>query len=312
MNDNGILDCLIVGAGPAGLTAALYLARFRRRIAVFDAGRSRAALIPVAHNFPGFPEGIGGAALLQVLATQAARYGATVTSSPVSRLQRCSNGTFLADVAATQFHTRNVILATGSVDMAPGWPNTEDAVRGGFLRYCPVCDGFEVSDRCVAVLGKGEHAVREALFVRHFTPEVTLLTGGGELVAKAESRQQLAAAGIPVLVAPLHNGFVENGQFICCFEDEQRLGFDSLYLALGCEMRSGLAKALGARCTDGGELRVDAHMQTSVPGLYAVGDVVLALSQMTVAVGQAAVAATAIHNQLRKCELADLLGQRSG
>lgn len=309
MSDVGVLDCIVVGAGPAGLTAALYLARFRRHIAVFDSGSSRAALIPLSHNFPGFPDGIGGTALLQVLTAQAARYGAVVTPARVARLQNCGDGTFLANTVAGQWRAHNVILATGSVDTAPDWPDADAAVRGGYLRYCPVCDGFEVSGRRVAVLGNGEHAVREALFVRHFTPEVTLLTGGGEPDDDAELQRQLAAAAIPVVTTPVRSGFAAGEQFICCMEDGQRLGFDSLYLALGCTMRSELATLLDARCSENGELVVDAHMQTSVPGLYAVGDVVLALSQMTVAAGQAATAATAVHNRLRHRELEAMLRQ---
>lgn len=309
MSDDRPLDCIIVGAGPAGLTAAIYLARFRRRIAVFDTGASRAALIPVSRNFPGFPDGVGGKALLQVLAGQAAHYGATVTQAEVRRLRRNGDGTFDVETDQAVLRTCNVMLATGCVDVMPDWPNTGDAVRGGYLRCCPVCDGFEVSDRRVGVLGRGEHGVREALFVRHFTPEVTLLTGGGELEAKAGSRQQLAAAGIGIVTAPVRTGFVEERQFVCCLADGERMAFDSLYLALGCTMRSELVEPLDTRRTDDGELVVDAHMQTSVPGLYAVGDVVLALNQITVAVGQAAIAATAIHNRLRQCELEQMCRQ---
>lgn len=307
MTENEVLDCIIVGAGPAGLTAAIYLARFRRRFAVFDAGASRAALIPVARNFPGFPDGIGGKALLQVLREQAARRGAAVTPAAVTRLQPCQDGTFAVAADGAQLRARSIILATGCVDVAPGWPTTEDAVRGGYLRYCPVCDGFEVIDKNIAVLGKGEHAVREALFVQHFTPEVTLLSGGGALAASAESRQKLAAAGIRVLEAPLLNGVVEADRFVCCLSDGRRLEFDSVYLALGCEMRSELAAALNVRRSGEGELVVDAHMQTSVPGLYAAGDVVLALNQITVAAGQAAIAATAVHNRLRQRDLEQML-----
>ncbi|MDF3030940.1 MAG: NAD(P)/FAD-dependent oxidoreductase [Moraxellaceae bacterium] len=312
MTDIDTLDCIVIGAGPAGLTAALYLARFRRRIAVFDAGASRAALIPVSRNFPGFPDGISGKALLQVLATQAGRYGVAVTAAQVTRLERGGDGTFLVVAGGEQLRGRYVIMATGSVDSAPEWPNAEDAVRGGYLRYCPVCDGFEVIDRKVAVLGRGEHAVREALFVQHFTRDVTLLTGGGELQVGEDSRQMLADAEVPVVMSPLCAGRAEGEQFVCSFADGSCLGFDSLYLALGCSMRSELVEPLDVRRTEEGELVVDSHMQTSVPGLYAVGDVVLALSQMTVAVGQAAIAATAIHNRLRDAELREIRARRSG
>lgn len=291
-------DCLIVGAGPAGLVAALYLARFRRGVAVLDSGRSRAALIPVSHNFPGYPDGIGGTALLQQLGRQAGRYGAVVTPGRVTRLGIDAAGGFLAATSAGEIRAACVLLATGSVDITPPWPTAADAVRGGFLRYCPVCDGYEVIDRDIAVLGRGEHGAREALFLRHFTPRVQLLTGGPARLTPA-LRDELAAAGIGVDEAAVGSGHVEGDAFVCVFADGRRRGFDSVYLALGGRMRSGLARRLGAAMTAKGELVVDAHMETTVPGLFAAGDVVVALSQIAVATGQAATAATAIHNRLR-------------
>lgn len=305
MKTDGTLDCIVIGAGPAGLTAALYLARFRRRLLLLDDAASRAALIPLSHNFPGFPDGISGKALLRLLAEQAGRYGATVTPERALRLQRDGDD-FAVETATQRWRTHTVLLAAGSSDIAPPWPTAEDAVRGGYLRYCPVCDGFEVIDRNVAVLGNGEHAVKEALFVRHYTPHITLLSGGGPLCARAESRQRLQAAGIAVVEARVESGYAEGETFVCDFADGGRMRFDSLYLALGCTMGSSLADELGAAVTAEGELVVDRHMQTTVAGLYAAGDVVLALNQMTVAVGQAAVAATAIHNRLREAELEEL------
>jgi thioredoxin reductase (NADPH) len=296
-------DCIVIGAGPAGLTAAIYLARFRRDIVLLDAGRSRAAQIPVTHNFPGYPDGIAGTALLQVLTRQAERYGAAITPGEVSGMRLRADGSFEVTTVERAHHAHTVLLATGCVDIAPDWPGITDAVRGGYLRYCPICDGFEVVEKNVAVLGNGTHAAREALFVQHFTPEVTLLTGGGPLQAAAAQCEQLRCAGIAVLEDEVQKGFVEDGGFVCCLAGERRLAFDSLYLALGCRMRSALATAQGARCSDEGELVVDAHMQTSVSGLYAAGDVVKALNQIAVATGQAAIAATDIHNRLRAQEL---------
>lgn len=297
-----VLDCLVIGAGPAGLTAALYLARFRRRIVVLDSGRSRAALIPVSHNFPGYPDGIGGTALLRLLTAQAGRYGAVVTPAVVTHLGFHGDGDFEAVTAAGRLRARTVLLATGSIDITPPWPTARDAVRGGYLRYCPVCDGFEVIDRKVAVLGRGGHGAREALFLRHFTPQVTLLTGGGPACLPPALEAALREAGIGVGEARMKGGHVEEDRFVCIYADDRREAYDSLYLALGSRMRSGLARRLGAALTDQGELVVDRHMQTTVPGLYAAGDVVLALSQIAVATGQAATAATAIHNRLRGME----------
>lgn len=296
-----LLDCVVIGAGPAGLTAALYLARFRRQVAVLDGGRSRAALIPVSHNFPGYPDGIAGPALLRQLVAQAARYGGRVIPGRVRHLRRDAGG-FRADSSAGTWRSRTVLLATGCVDLTPPWPTALDAVRGGFLRYCPVCDGYEVIDREVGVLGRGEHGAREALFLRHYTARLTLLAGGPPGLPPALAAR-LAAAGVAVDERPLRGGEVVAGRFRCRFADGDSASFDSVYLALGARMRSGLARRLGAAMAAQGELVVDRHQQTTVPGLYAAGDVVLALSQMAVAIGQAATAATAIHNRLRAEEV---------
>src|SRR5688572_2470965 len=116
------VDCLIVGGGPAGLTAAIYLTRFRRSIALVDEGFSRAALIPKSHNYPGFPEGISGEELLDRLRRQAGRYGAAICHGRVTRIRR-SNGGFVGEAGAIRFGTRKVLLATGVVDRNPTLPN---------------------------------------------------------------------------------------------------------------------------------------------------------------------------------------------
>lgn len=290
------LDCLVIGAGPAGLVAALYLARFRRRIALVDAGNSRAARIPLSHNVPGFPDGIPGTALLDILGAQAARHGVAVRRGEVTRLTR-EGREFRAEAPEGTLVARTVLLATGCVDKAPPWPGLERAVRGGFLRYCPICDGYEVVDLEVAVFGSGAHAAREALFLRDYTPRLTLLAGN--VVLAPEWRSKLAARGIEVVTEAVVAGCVEQGRVACEFAGGGRRDWDCVYLALGSTLRSGLATALGAECNAAGELVVDAHMQTSVPGLYAAGDVVRALNQIAVAAGEAATAATAIHNRLR-------------
>jgi thioredoxin reductase (NADPH) len=136
------LDCLIVGGGPAGLTAAIYLARFRRRTRLIDAGFSRAALIPKSHNFPGFPDGISGVEILARLNAHATRYGAHVERGRVSELRCREDGVFVATAEGRSLTARRVILATGVVDSLPEIEGLKDHIRTGRIRLCPVCDGF--------------------------------------------------------------------------------------------------------------------------------------------------------------------------
>jgi thioredoxin reductase (NADPH) len=275
------LDCLIVGAGPAGLVAATYLARYRRRIAVVDAGASRARWIPTSHNCPGFPLGVSGTALLARLREQAEEHGVVVTHGRIEALARePADGDapcmFVArDAAGGEWRASAVILATGIVDRLPeveGGPQAlAAAIEAGTLRLCAVCDAYEARDSRIAVLAPGDEAQRHAAFLRTFSRTVDAIHSDD-----APYRLECDAEK--------------------CRVDGRE--YDTLYPVLGGDAQSQLARSMGAAVDDEGALRTDAHQQTSVEGLYAIGDVVSALNQIAVAVGHAAIAATAAHNRL--------------
>lgn len=289
------IDCLVVGAGPAGLTAALYLRRFHRHIRLVDAGASRARLIDRSHNYPGFPEGIAGTALLQRLRHQLAAVDGEVETGDVQRLERHPAGGFAVQLDAQRCHARTVLLATGVVDAVPALPGIEAVQRRGRLRQCPICDGHEFRDCRIAVLGDGPHAEREAAFIAHYSARV-LLQGLGEPPAAAATRLpdgvRRSAAAV-MAVAQQADGTVE-----LHLRDGRCETVDVLYAALGSRPRSALAQGLGARLDARGAVLTDAHGASSVDGLYAAGDVVSALDQLAVAVGHGAITATAIHNRL--------------
>ena len=293
------VDCLVVGAGPAGLTASLYLARFRRDIAVIDSGQSRARYIPRTRNYPGFPDGISGPELLDRLRAQAERYGARIETGLMESLARDGDG-FVATIGDDRIRAQRVLLATGIVDKEPEMRDFKEAVQHGCIRLCPICDGFEVTDTAVAVYGPAEDAAGHALFIRSFVREATVLVPrGGEPLA-ANERERLERCGVHIVDSPVaeiymtadHRAGVRTA-------DGRTLVFDTLYPALGERPRVEPALELGAKCDELGRLLVDAHQQTSIPGLYAAGDAVATLHQISVATGEAAIAATAIHNALR-------------
>lgn len=300
------LDCLVIGAGPAGLTAALYLARFQRRVAVVDGDDSRAAWIPSSHNIPFFPEGIPGHELLARQRATLERYGTAVLSGTVTKLERTAAGFAAMIEDATGEHSlaaRRVLLATGAVDVDPDLPGLPNAVRRGLVRYCPVCDGYESRGRRIAVIGHGDHGLAEASFIaRTYSSDVTLLSLGQPLRLGADGRERAAQQGIKLVEHPIASLLAE-GDRIAALRGAggEEYRFEVLYSALGIQYRSGLATALGAEQVPSGALCVDDHNQTTVKGLYAAGDVVRGLDQISVALGQAAIAATRIHNV---CELA--------
>lgn len=284
------LDCLIVGGGPAGLTAAIYLARYRRKIKLIDAGKSRAALIPESHNYPGF-QGINGRALLARLREQAERYGADLVHGEVRELRR-EDGGFVAIDDDRKIRARTVLLATGLIDAQPGTEGLHEAIVQGAIRFCPICDGYEAIDHRIGVIGPLAHAGPKAIFLRTYSRDVTLFP-----TDTGDDRAKLVQAGVAVAAKPVSLA-PESEHVVVTTEDGQRHILDMLYPAMGCTVRSELATALGAHCNDIGNLRVDDHQRTSVDGLFGAGDVVTDLHQLSVATGHAAIAATAVHNRL--------------
>src|SRR6185436_17737921 len=165
------LDCVVVGAGPAGLTAAIYLARFRRSFRVIDSGGSRAAWIPRTRNHPGFPDGVVGKTLLARMRRQAEKYGALIATGRVEALEPQRRG-FRVISDGEPLHARTVILATGVVDNTPDLPDLEDGVAKGLVRFFPICDGYEVIGQTVGVIGRDDHCAREAIFIRTWSDDV--------------------------------------------------------------------------------------------------------------------------------------------
>ncbi len=289
------MDCLIIGAGPAGLTAAVYLARFRRDVTVVDSGASRASWIPVSHNLVGFPHGLSGEALLARLREQATQYGATISRGEVTRLTQI-DGAFEAEIDGHVVHASRVLLATGGLDVEPDLPGVRDAVRRGLVRYCPICDAYEVIGQKVALIAFGKCRIKEAMLLRAYTADLTVLTLGRQMEMPDEDRRMLQEAGIAVVDTPVNELHVEGGRIAAWhMQDGSSHRFDTIYSALGTRIRSGLATGLGAEADADGALIVDRHLRTNVPGLYAAGDVVQGLSQVSVASGHAAIAATDIN-----------------
>ena len=296
-------DCAIVGGGPAGLTAAVYLARFRRRVVLFDRGGSRAALIPTSHNHAGFPEGVAGGELLRRMGEQAAKYGADLRVGDVGGVV-ASGDSWQLGGEGIDLIARTVLFATGVDNRRPAMDETvhRAALDAGQLRYCPICDGWEAGGpqfgARIGVVGAESHGVAEALFLRTFTPHVTLFTLA-ECELHEKDRKDLADHGVSWDPRPVAAYDFSGEGVLLSFAAGDVAHVDTLYPALGSDPNDALIQALGLRTDEDRCVMTGKHQQLGLKGLYAAGDLVAGLDQISVAMGHAAIAAVAIHNDLR-------------
>jgi thioredoxin reductase (NADPH) len=296
------LDCLVIGGGPAGLTAAIYLARFHLDILVVDGGKGRAATIPCTRNHAGYPDGISGSELIERMKEQAQLYGAKIIDGSVTRLERDEDsGLFKAEWGSGVQQARTVLLATGVTNRRPPMDEAlhDDALGCGLIRYCPICDGYEVTDKKVGVIGSGGAGVAEAVFLRGYTADITLIAPDKAMKVSEADRLALEKAGIETVDGPAEAVAIA-ADSITVDTAEGHFTFDTVYPALGSDVHCQLAEMVGARLNDDGCVGVDAHMRTSVEGVYAAGDLVIGLDQISNAMGQGGIAATTIRNDLAK------------
>jgi thioredoxin reductase (NADPH) len=196
---------------------------------------------------------------------------------------------------------RAVLLATGVTNRRP--PMDEElhdaALAEGQIRYCPICDGYEVTDKRVAVIGNADRGPGEAIFLRSYTAKLTLIDPEGPIAVSDDDRQRLEDAGVTLVDGPVD--VIEPGEReIAVTVPSGTLTFASIYPALGSDTHVGLAEMLGCKLSEDCCIVTDDHQRTSVEGVYAAGDVVKGLDQISHAMGEGGVASTTIRNDLAK------------
>jgi thioredoxin reductase len=301
-------DVLIVGAGSAGLSAALLLGRCRRRVLVADGGPSRNVSSGAVHSFFSH-DGIRPAALLHLGHAQLAPYpNVEVKEFKIKSLNQLPDG-FQATGHIGQGHpttvtARRVLLATGVEDVLPPLPGFRE-LWGSSVLHCPYCHGYEVRDQPLAAYGRGKAVVGLALLLSRWSADVVVVTNGpGHLTSYA--RQQLRRQGIEVREEPVARlvGTVRGGLRCVEFSDGTYLERSALFLHPPQEQRSCLAADLGARLTNKGAVWVDKQGQTTVPGLYAAGDMVPGQQQALLAAASGSKAAICLNEGLTRAEVA--------
>ncbi|HWM12244.1 MAG TPA: NAD(P)/FAD-dependent oxidoreductase [Solirubrobacteraceae bacterium] len=256
-------DCIVVGAGPAGLSAALTLGRARRRVLVLDSGEPRNHAARAMHGVLGH-DGLDPAALRARGVEELARYGIDVRAEAVDRARMVDGGVELAG-----FRARTLILATGLLDRTPAVEGF-DAIYGISAHTCPYCDGWEHRDTRIAVLAsdRAEHLGR---LLRQWSSDVVVLADGAEI----EDEESLAAYGVDVVREPVERFVSEDGRLTAIeLSGRPALERDALFFHIGMEPRTELATALGCTLDERGYVVAsDTDRQTSVDRVYAIGNV---------------------------------------
>ncbi|WP_297799524.1 NAD(P)/FAD-dependent oxidoreductase [uncultured Brevundimonas sp.] len=293
-------EVAVIGAGPAGLTAALYLARYHRKVVVIHDGNSRALRIPLTHNAPGFPDGVNGIDLVDRMTEHAREFGAKFVEERVETVRKQDKGFVIQVQNGGQWHVRGVVLATGillnEVDLPR--PIHEQAIKDDVLRYCAICDGYEHTAKRIGVIGCDSNGAGEALFLSRYSSDITLMPLSFSELEPNEI-EALDREGITVKHGALDRIIPYSDRIEVKLSDQDALEFDVIYPALGCSPRAELAAALGIELTESGCVPDRFVTGPDIAGFYAAGDVVDGLDQISVAMGHGALAATRLHNWLR-------------
>lgn len=299
MDSSGIVyDCAIIGAGPAGLSAAIYMGRMRRSVIVIDNEEGRSNWHQVNRNYLGFPDGIHATSLREVGREQALRYGAKFHNGCVNEAKTDGAGPerrFYLTTDAETITARTLIIAMGVRDSFPEFDGSSDCI-GKSIFWCIICDGYEAIDKRIVVLGSGHRATELSLELLNFTQDVVMVPWYAPLHVEPELVARMRERGITV-----HESLVKS--FNCgtpghlasiTLEDGTVVDLDSMFVTQWIEPNTQLAEQLGMRVDDKGYIVVDVEQLTSVEGAYAAGDVTKLFNhQVSSAVHEGGMAAAA-------------------
>jgi thioredoxin reductase (NADPH) len=281
-------DVLVVGGGPAGMTAAIYLQRFKLNVIVI--AKDHGALSTTTHieNYYGFEHPITGKELIESGIAQARRLGVTVIEDEevltINALE-----TFDIKTNKAEYNAKSVLLATGM-----GRPNLRvkgfTALSGKGISFCGICDGFLYRNKKIGLLGAGEFMAEELEVLKNFTDDLIIFTNGETLKVSVSNLQVVTEPLIELLGTDYLTGVkTKNGEY----------PIDALFIAAGTPSASDFAVRMGAFVNPKSEIEVDASFSTNIPGLYAAGDCIGGLWQISKAVGDGANAALAINKYLK-------------
>lgn len=300
-----IKDLVIIGGGPAGMTAGLYAARAAMRTLLLEQGMpgGQAATTDRIDNYPGFPQGIAGPELMMQMDEQARRFGVEVEFAKVNEIVP-GQGMFTLKTESGDISARALVVATGAASRALGVPG-EQAFMGRGVSYCATCDGAFFQGKKVAVVGGGDSALQEGLFLTKFAEKVYIIHRRDELRAtkviqeKAMKNEKIEFILNAAVTSILGTDNVEAVKIVDVkTKEEKSVAVDGVFVYIGKKPASDLVKEL-VRVDEKGYIIVDQQMMTSVPGIFAAGDVrQTPLRQVVTAVADGAIAAVAAEHYI--------------
>ncbi len=287
-----ILDIIIVGAGPAGLSAAIYTSRAGLSTLIFgDETKSNLWKSHVIANYFAFPGSPTGPELTKQGLAQIKAFGVTHLRTEVVDIKPLEQNLFeIKDSTQQVFRSKAVIIATGQSYVLSGIKN-EQELTGKGISYCVTCDGFFFKNQSLAVIGSGDYAAEEALELTNYSPNVTILSHGKEFNFSLEHQQALAAKQVKLMRTVRIAEFIGNEKFTALkMIDGKEMNFDGVFMAVGIAGASAFAKKMGME-TVGNYLKIDHNGQTNIPGIFAAGDCTGSPAQVAASVGSGCIAA---------------------
>jgi thioredoxin reductase len=292
-----MLDTIIIGGGAAGLTAALYLGRFRRKVALFDNGKQANRFSHAAHGF--FTrDGTAPSELIEIGHEQLRQYETvTIQSGTVSSIKPSDEHFTLNLDDGTHLTSRKILLATGLKDNIPDIQGLE-ALWGRSVFHCPYCDGYEMRDQPIAIIGHSATGLHYAKLLRLLTDDIVLCTDGSASPT-GEELDALQSYDVKIIESPIERLEGNNEQLeAIVFTDGQKLERKAIFLRPHTEQAAPFAEQLGLKMDENHLVEIDEFGRSSVSGVYAAGDMAARMRQLVIAVMQGASAAIGINNDL--------------
>ncbi len=304
-----LYDVIIIGAGPAGLAAGIYASRLKLKTLILDSTLpgGRAIYAPLVENFPGFPEGITGAELVEKMTKQTEKFGAE------TRFSEEVLDTVLKDRVKTvltrsgKFQGLSVIVATGTQQKKLLLPGESEYVGRG-ISYCAVCDGPFFKNKIVAIVGSNDNAFEDAIYLSKFSKKVIVVIQSEEIEAtQVLVEKTREKANVQILNAKakeiVGNGFVKALKVIDSSDNEDTLNVDGVFILIGSLPMTNIVKKAGVSLDERGCIQVDRRQTTNIEGVFAAGDCTCGGMQIITAAGEGATAAVQAYKHIKDLKM---------